>query len=236
MASLQGSSTLPSTISASNNLQPQPPQQSADIIDDVQSIAMFTAVGHVGLHLVIRPLVRWGMRSFIFPAKAYVDPNHSKDVDNEASSTLESESAIKSDLVEGRNGGKSSSKSKRTKLLCDMKSGVAGPYSEIVCTFGTLAGLSYVSHPSNVLLYFGLCFPAMPYTLRFWHTLNDKKSKLTVSRCTRLAGKGVMVTGGFGVSMAFLGGLLQSVPFFNIFCLSFWDCLADFILSDGPDK
>merc|ERR1719334_2061478 len=232
MASLSGSSTLPTTIAAQNNLQPPPPQAQAqqNIIDDVQSIAMFTAVGHVGLHLVIRPLVRWGMRSFIFPAKEYIDPTA---VDEAASSQLESESSIKSDLVEGRNG---KCKGKRLKLLSNIKSGVAGPYSEIVCTFGTLAGLSYVSHPSNVLLYFGLCYPGMPFSLRFWHTLNDKKSKLTVARCTRLAGKGLLVTGGFGVSMAFLSGFIQNVPFFNIFCLAFWDCVADYALSDGPDK
>ena len=234
MASLQGSSTLPSTIAArpSQSLQPQPPQAQGNIIDDAQSIAMFTAVGHVGLHLVIRPLVRWGMRSFIFPSKAYIDTNS---VDDDASSQLESESSIKSDLVEGRNGGKSS-KSKRSKLLSNIKSGVAGPYSEIVCTFGTLAGLSYVSHPNNVLLYFGLSYPSMPFWLRFWHTLNDKKSKLTGARCARLAAKGFFVTAGFGVSMALLSGIIQNVPFFNIFCLAFWDCVADYTLSDGPDK
>merc|ERR1719242_1416121 len=222
-------------ILRTNNLQPPPPQAQAqqNIIDDVQSIAMFTAVGHVGLHLVIRPLVRWGMRSFLLPAKPFIDTNAA----DSGSDVLESESAIKSDLVDGRNGAKSSkTKKSKLKLLSDIKSGVAGPYSEIVCTFGTLAGLSYVSHPNNVLLYFGLSYPSMPFWLRFWHSLNDRKMTLTAARCGRLAAKGLMVTAGFGVSMAFLSGVIQNVPFFNIFCLAFWDCLADYVISDGPDQ
>merc|ERR1719242_2114510 len=185
-------------ILRTNNLQPPPPQAQAqqNIIDDVQSIAMFTAVGHVGLHLVIRPLVRWGMRSFLLPAKPFIDTN----AVDAGSDVLESESAIKSDLVDGRNGAKSSkSKKSKSRLLSDIKSGVAGPYSEIVCTFGTLAGLSYVSHPNNVLLYFGLSYPSMPFWLRFWHSLNDRKMTLTAARCGRLAGKGFIVTAGFGV-------------------------------------
>merc|ERR1719242_861399 len=107
-------------ILRTNNLQPPPPQAQAqqNIIDDVQSIAMFTAVGHVGLHLVIRPLVRWGMRSFIFPAKEYIDATAVDDASEVASSQLESESSIKSDLIEGRNG---KSKGKRLKLLSNIK-------------------------------------------------------------------------------------------------------------------
>eukprot|EP00483_Globobulimina_turgida_P010968 UN10989 len=76
----------------------------------------------------------------------------------------------------------------------------------------------------------------MPFILRFLHTLNDRKSKLTLSRAVRLTGKSLLVTGGFGVSMALVGVLLQSIPFFNIFCLAFWDCFADFAVSNGPNK
>eukprot|EP01084_Bolivina_argentea_P066871 121925_1 len=237
MASLNSASTLPSALTSSNSLQPPPPSQ-VNIMEDTSSIAMFTAVGHVGLHLVIRPLMRWGIRSFLMPSKTYIDQSANKS----QTPILESETQIQSELEESasnlNNGSKSSSKlkPKKVKNLSDIGNGIAGPYSEIVCTFSTLAGISYTSHPQNVLLYFGITYPSMPFILRFWHTLNDKKSKITLARVARLTGKSMIVTCGFGVSMAVVGVLLQAIPFFNIFCLAFWDCFADFVLSDGPNK
>merc|ERR1712154_1433 len=78
-------------------LQPQTPNQ-MNYLDDTSSIAMFTAVGHVGLHLVIRPLVRWGIRSFILKSKQYIDDGATKN--NDKSAILESESQIEAQLLE----------------------------------------------------------------------------------------------------------------------------------------
>lgn len=197
---------------------------------------MFTAVGHVGLHLVLRPLVRWGIRSLIMPAKEYIDNDLIND--NKNDETLESESQIESELEENKKKKKSKKKNRGKSMnnLANVSTGIAGPYSELVCTFGSLAGISYVAYPTNILLYFGISYPSMPFFLRFLHSLNDKKTKITLARTMRLCSKSMIVTAGFGVSMALVGVLLQSLPFFNIFCLAFWDCFADFILSDGPNK
>lgn len=243
MASLRTTSTLPSTITGNNQLQPAPPNQMNNILDDQSSIAMFTAVGHVGLHLVIRPLVRWGMRSFLLPAKQYIDDNEDDDNDpnNDKKNNLMSESQIESELEENKkklNNNNKLRKNKKRKLtnLANVGGGIAGPYSEVVFTFGALAGISQTVYPHNILLYFGVTFPSMPFILRFFHSLNDKKMNLTLSRSVRLISKSLIVTGGFGVSMALVGVFLTSVPFFNIFCLAFWDAFADFIISDGPNK
>eukprot|EP00484_Ammonia_sp_Unknown_P017508 CAMPEP_0197039498 /NCGR_PEP_ID=MMETSP1384-20130603/16278_1 /TAXON_ID=29189 /ORGANISM="Ammonia sp." /LENGTH=244 /DNA_ID=CAMNT_0042470105 /DNA_START=54 /DNA_END=788 /DNA_ORIENTATION=- len=244
MASLRSQSTLPSTITNNNAMQPAPPNQ-MNYLDDTSSIAMFTAVGHVGLHLVVRPLMRWGIRSFLLRAKPYTDSESSDSNVSKQSLGLESESQIETELEEGngdgngnkkKNKNKSSKKKSTIKTLSEINTGIAGPYSEVVFTFGTLAGFSYTVHPQNILLCFGITYPSIPFILRFVHSLNDRKSRFTLSRTARLATKSLIVTGGFGVSMALVGVLLQSVPFFNIFCLAFWDCFADFILSDGPNK
>ena len=234
MASFNSQSTLPSTLAPTNNqLQPQAPQQ-MNYVDDTSSIAMFTAVGHVGLHLVIRPLVRWGIRSFLMPSKQYIESGKSEKGQVPLQPILESEQQIESELVEQKKS--KSTKTKKLKNLSNVNGGIAGSYSEVCCTFGSLAGISYVAHPANVLLYFGIAYPSMPFILRFWHTLNDKKQKITVARVIRLSGKALIVTSGFGVSMALVGVFLQNLPFFNIFCLAFWDCFADFMLSDGPNQ
>merc|ERR1712154_106392 len=120
-------------------LQPQSPQQ-MNVLDDTSSIAMFTAVGHVGLHLVIRPLVRWGIRSFILKSKQYIDDGATKN--NDKSAILESESQIEAQLLE-ENKNKNKNASKKSKNLSNINSGLAGSYSEIVATFGSLAGISY---------------------------------------------------------------------------------------------
>merc|ERR1712129_434754 len=180
----------------------------------------------VGMHLVIRPLVRWGIRSFLMPSKQYIEgPKPKKDA------VLESEQQIETELMDKKSKGKSS-KNKKLRNFSNVNGGIAGSYSEVVCTFGSLAGISYVAHPQNVLLYFGIAYPSMPFILRWWHTLNDKKQKITLARSLRLTGKSLIVTSGFGVSMALVGAI-QGIPFFNIFCLAFWDCFADIILSDG---
>ena len=195
---------------------------------------MFTAVGHVGLHLVLRPLIRWGIRSWIMPAKEYIDTDNNG-IDDKNGNFLESESQIESELEENKKK-KKSKRGKSVRNLANVSSGLAGPYSELVCTFGALAGISYVAYPTDILLYFGVSYPSMPFILRFLHSLNDKKTKITLSRTVRLCSKAFIVTAGFGASMILVGVLLQSIPFFNIFCLAFWDCFADFILSDGPNK
>ena len=171
------------------------------------------------------------------PAKEYINTEIEND-NNDSNTKLESESQIESELEENKKKKKSKRKNKGKSMnnLANVSTGLAGPYSELVCTFGSLAGISYVAHPTNILLYFGISYPSMPFILRFLHSLNDKKTKITLSRTTRLFSKSMIVTAGFGVSMALVGVLLQSLPFFNIFCLAFWDCFADFILSDGPSK
>merc|ERR1712228_336654 len=137
---------------------------------------------------------------------------------------------IESELVEKK---KSKIKNKKLRNLSNLNGGIAGSYSEVCCTFGSLAGISWVAHPANVLLYFGIAYPSMPFILRFWHTLNDKKSKITFARVIRLSGKALIVTSGFGVSMALVGVFLQSLPFFNIFALAFWVLtLYSLVLSD----
>ncbi len=97
------------------------------------------------------------------------------------STSLESESKIKSELLEDENSNKSMPfvKSKKTKHLSN-NNGLAGPYSEIACTLGSLAGISYIAYPHNVLLYFGITYPSMPFILRFLHTLNDKGDKTQI--------------------------------------------------------
>merc|ERR1740123_785036 len=97
MASLSSASTLPSTLAANKQLQPQglQPQPPNSYLDDSSSIAMFTAVGHVGLHLVIRPLFRWGMRSLLMRPKQYIDTNTAS---LSASAALQSESAVEAEL------------------------------------------------------------------------------------------------------------------------------------------
>mmetsp|Transcript_16301 Transcript_16301/g.25041 ORF Transcript_16301/g.25041 Transcript_16301/m.25041 type:complete len:239 (+) Transcript_16301:27-743(+) len=238
MASLNSRSTLPSTLTSNtNSMQPPPPgQMNSNYMEDTSSIAMFTAVGHVGLHLVIRPLVRWGMRSMLLPAKQYLSVNNKSKTN--ASGTLEAESAIENELEDAEVSTSKNKKKSRSalKTLSEINYGLASSYSEIVCTFGALAGISYTAHPSNVLLYFGITYPSLPFVLRFWHSINDKRSKITLKRTGRLIGKGLIVTSGFGVSMALVGFMVQSIPFFNIFVLAFWDCFADFLISDGPNK
>lgn len=114
--------------------------------------------------------------------------------------------------------------------------GICGAYGEVLTTFSTLSAITYIVQPTRILLYFGLSYPSMPFILRLFTTLNDRKSKLTVGRVLRLSGKSLIVTVGFGFSMAFTSNYLQSIPYFNIFCLSFWDSFTDFLISDGPSK
>ena len=115
-------------------------------------------------------------------------------------------------------------------------SGVCSPYGEILTTFGALTFISTLADPRNVLLYFGMFYPSYPYILRAVETINGPKSKMTASRASRLAGKAIITTGGFALSMMVGGFYLQTVPFLNVVGLTFWDCVADYVLSDGPDR
>jgi len=123
----------------------------------------------------------------------------------------------------------------KLKSLADTQTGMSGPYGETLVTFGALTAISQIIHPHNVLLTFGILFPSFPFILRAFDTINNKKTKLTFARVGRLTSKCLFVTATFAVSMV-VAAPLQSIPFFNIATLSFWDSLVDYLISDGPDS
>lgn len=210
-------STLPVQLQQPSTIN-QKQEISNQQMNDLSTVAMFTAVGHVGLHLVVRPLIRKALRSFIFKPKSYNNNNITNNNKND------------------KNEDKLKRTKSKSKLLSENISGFSGPYGEIVCTFSTLAGITYLSYPDNILIYFGMTYPSLPFILRAIDTLNNSKQKITFKRSLRLFGKGIFVTMGFGLSMAAVGQYFQLLPFFNIFVLSFWDSLTDCILSDGPNS
>jgi len=225
----QSNSTLPASFqniqSNSQTNTGYKPEITSTQMNDISQIAMFTAVGYIGLHLVIRPLIRKGIRSFIFKAKKY------------ESSTKESNN--EDTLPNGNGTINENNKSKlklKNKLMSNNISGFSGPYGEIVTTFAALTGITYIAHPENILLYFGMIYPSMPFVLRAVDTINGNKYSMTVPRFLRLTGKSVFITMSYGFTMAIVGPMFQLIPFFNIIALAFWDSLTDFIISDGPNS
>lgn len=93
-------STLPSSLiqTSTSNTMAAVDQQPINYIEDSSSIAIFSAVGHVGLHLVLRPIIRYGLRSLFFKAKEFHLKTELDSKSQQNSKTLKSETEIANDL------------------------------------------------------------------------------------------------------------------------------------------